>query len=333
MNRDIMEELISKYIQKNLTSEEELVLERWLKEDSVNRKVFENIVGEMTFSQSEIEEVKSRVFRNITSYEPKVELKPSRRNISFINMLRVAAALMAFGILGYLVAEEVLSIGDLKRKENIALLEKKTTYGQKLTFSLPDGTLVKLNAGSKLIYPESFGVNTRNVELEGEAFFDVTRDTKHPFVINTKEIAVQVLGTSFEVSSYPDNAEKQVAVRSGKVMVKEKSNNNEITLIKNEKVGLNLGNRSFTKVEITNQVAEFGWMDRQLAFSDDEFDTIIKILERWYNVEFEISEPIRSTNQTFTGIYNNPSLKEALESISYGYEFKYEIDGKNVRLY
>ncbi|MEP0366854.1 MAG: FecR family protein [Cyclobacteriaceae bacterium] len=328
-----MEELISKYIQKNLTSEEELVLERWLKEDSVNRKVFENIVGEMTFSQSEIEEVKSRVFRNITSYEPKVELKPSRRNISFINMLRVAAALMAFGILGYLVAEEVLSIGDLKRKENIALLEKKTTYGQKLTFSLPDGTLVKLNAGSKLIYPESFGVNTRNVELEGEAFFDVTRDTKHPFVINTKEIAVQVLGTSFEVSSYPDNAEKQVAVRSGKVMVKEKSNNNEITLIKNEKVGLNLGNRSFTKVEITNQVAEFGWMDRQLAFSDDEFDTIIKILERWYNVEFEISEPIRSTNQTFTGIYNNPSLKEALESISYGYEFKYEIDGKNVRLY
>ncbi len=166
-------------------------------------------------------------------------------------------------------------------------------YGKTSEVTLPDGTHVFLNAGSRLIYPDFFPNKNREVFLTGEAFFDVKHDEKQPFVVQTTDIRVRVLGTQFNVSAYPADNIIETVLTHGKISLEQ--NNAGIF---SETTVLNPGQlAAFNKTERTTHLKEVDheyytlWKDGLLKFESTDLSQIVKRLERYYNIRFKYSNP------------------------------------------
>ncbi|CAM3577861.1 FecR family protein [Flavobacterium chungbukense] len=201
----------------------------------------------------------------------------------------------------------------------------KIPYGKKFRLELSDGTMVHLNSGTTLRYPVKFiaGEN-RQVFLDGEAFFDVAKDKKHPFIVNADELNVRVLGTHFNVSNYPEDALTDVVLVEGSVGMyrsNEEFDANKNTILKPGYRGsFNKENASiFTKPVITEIYTS--WINGGLTFRNMTFKNIITKLERRYNVTI-INKNEKLANEKF-----NASFKE--ESIDNVMSYFNEIHGIN----
>lgn len=221
-----------------------------------------------------------------------------------------------------------------------------TKPGSKSQITLPDGTQVWINADSKITYDQHFLGQYREVYLTGEAYFDVKRDTTRPFIIHTRSIDVRVLGTSFNIRSYPNEKTTETALIHGTVEVTLHNNPGQKIILKpNEKLVVNnddssnhkkavsseplltLGKVRFNKTDTSSSV-ETMWVDNKLAFENETFEKMALEMERWYNVSFQVkNEKIK--NLHFTGVFVNKSLAEVLEALSFTGSFHYELrDGK-----
>lgn len=319
-----IEELIEKYLTGNLTSKEEERLKTWL-QDVTNRRIFENIVADRKLTKSDVEKSKKRIYSRLSGmYNDK---KKTRRFISYFS--KVAAVFVLVSAIALLIFYNLNKEG--LSDSNTLQIEKKALPGQKLTVKLADGTSVMLNSDSRIIFPEHFREAERKVSLEGEAFFKVAKDSLHPFVIKTNELDVRVLGTSFNVRSFTNEEDVSVAVRTGKVMVSHHldSPTGEQVLLPNEMLVYSVKRKSFSeKRQVDNEVV-FGWTDQNLVFKDENIDRILARLSRWYGMEFNVQAQL-DHDREFTAHFNNPTLKEVMESISYSYQFEYEINETKV---
>lgn len=322
-----MEHLIIKYLQNDLTQAEVRELRKWLKEKPVNRKVFENIVGEWNLSKEEINIARDRVLKNILSGPAIKEEKSSPKKFRYL--MKIAAMLL----IGVGLASTVWTLSgrllDEASTNHATISYKEAKRGQKLTFQLSDGTMVYLNAGSRLTYPESFTGERREVILTGEAFFDVNRDENHPFRIRTDHLDVEVLGTSFNVSAYPDDSKTVVAVKTGKVAVNSRLSSAGVALTPMQAAYYDY--KDLSKKSFEDEESVFGWTEQKLVFRDTDILKIFKTVSRWYGVEFLVKRELDS-DKLFTASYKNPSLRTVLESLSYAYEFEYDIEKKIVTI-
>lgn len=328
-----MEELIIKYLQKNLNREEELQLKTWLQEDKNNRQVFEHMVADWHLDSAELQNTQKRIYRKIitTPVSTRINQKTSIGGNYWQTWLKVAAIL-------FIAITAGLLIFDLQQPEQqpevqvVTQIEKHALPGQKLSITLPDGTQVKLNSGSRLVAPQQFTGNTRQVFLEGEAFFEVIEDTSHPFVVNTDNFTVKVLGTSFNISSYQQEQNNSVAVVTGRVMVSSSPEAPEViseTLTPDQMLVYSAGKKSWERQNGFDRDLILGWRDQKLIFKDDQINNILKILSRWYGVEFRVDTTI-DPRREYTARFSNPTLKEVMESLSYNYNFNYEINDEKV---
>ena len=193
--------------------------------------------------------------------------------------------------------------------------------GGEYTLTLSDGTKVWLNSQSKLKYPVAFNDTNREVYLEGEAYFEVTKDPHHPFHVNAKDrVTIEVLGTSFNVRSYPDETKVETVLEEGSVRMSKGK----------EKVTLSPGYKAVYQpekgIETTSVNTELytAWRHGQYIFVDESVENILKQLSRWYNIEvFYSNEKAKSV--IFSGDvrkYNDiTTLLEAME-IAGGIHFK-----------
>ena len=181
---------------------------------------------------------------------------------------------------------------------------------QKVIFS--DSSWVILNAQSTMKYPVAFRGEERKVYVEGEAYFEVTRDEEHPFIVSVKNFDVRVLGTSFNVMSYDDEFASSVTLLSGKV--ETTSGHDTVRLSPGEQVSITSDNRMTVQKTDINVVVS--WMDGKFGFSNERLDVIMRKICRWYDVEVLYAVPgIRE--RRFTGApANNMPLKELLEALS-----------------
>lgn len=152
--------------------------------------------------------------------------------------------------------------------------------GAEYRLKLADGTLVHLNADSKLTYPVNFGTDKREVILEGEAFFEVTKDRECPFVVHCPDYDVQVLGTSFNISAYPEEDYSHTTLVEGKVNVVRKG----------EVCRLTPGYQAYEKagkmeIRKVNPLAYVSWRDDRFGFDDESMEVVMRKLARWYNIE------------------------------------------------
>ncbi len=217
-------------------------------------------------------------------------------------------------------------------------------YGGKSMLVLGDGTKVWLNAGSRLIYPASFTGKTREVQLDGEAMFDVAQQAHQPFFVHTGKITVRVLGTRFDVKAYREDAQVSATLISGKIQViMNEEPEKKILLSPHEKLTVmnvtgNAERRDdpAKENELRYQVqflaqAEMDWVNNRMVFNNESFDEVARQMERRYAVHIEFGNAILR-QQHVSGIFEKENLSQALEILKMTTRFNYKIDSNVVKL-
>lgn len=239
-----------------------------------------------------------------------------------------------------------------------ALSSVTTRNGSRTKISLPDGSQVWLNAGSKLDYNNnSFEKKTREVFLTGEAFFDVVKDAKHPFIVHTDNMQVKVLGTAFNVKAYPGEKQTETSLIRGLVEVTIPSrpsekyilNPNEKLILNQEGTGVLYNNGresikaepklqenivSINKVNYIpekNIVLETAWVENRLEFKSEKFIDIARKMERWFDVSISFSNK-NIENRLLTGSFENETIEQALDALRMVEPFSYSIQDRKVMI-
>ena len=230
-----------------------------------------------------------------------------------------------------------------------------TASGSRTHLTLPDGTLVWLNAGSRINYEKNFGVNLREVHLTGEAFFDVAPNASKPFVIHTTRIDVRVLGTRFNVKSYPADATTEATLIRGSIEVSINNKSRDKIILKpNEK--LIVGNEDSIHLQPaprrkdvretaaivsvgkptyernSGAIIETSWIDNKLIFQDEGFVDLARQMERWYGVSIRF-ENGRQEDLRFTGIFEEETVQQALNALKLTANFNYTIEGTQITIH
>ncbi len=228
-------------------------------------------------------------------------------------MLRVAAAIVVLLAAGFVFKQFFTNAGAL---ETIA-----TNEAEKKNMNLADGTLVTLNGLSKLAFPAEFDETERRVKLEGEGYFEVARDEAHPFVVETKEALVRVLGTSFNVRSFDDEKMLEVFVNSGKVAVVLKELDKKIELAKGDLLTYNeeTGEHEVVSDEEQNTLA---WKNGKLRFNKQPMSKIFSALEKLYHIEIT-AENEDLSKCLFTFNTDAIGLEEVIESLKLGCKIEF----------
>ena len=216
----------------------------------------------------------------------------------------------------------------------VPMIEKKVPKGQKLKLYLPDGSRVSLNSSSSITYPERFDEQVREVQIVGEAYFEVRQDSLRPFIVKSKNAVTEVLGTTFNIHSYPDENSTVVSLLEGKVKVglnstvENMDSSVPVYLEPGEEVSLNDNSSKLSKRKIKN-INELSWMDGVLAFNNEPVQRVFNKLELWYGVDFVFNGAMPA-GEILTGKFQNEYLENVLLSINYTIKFEYQIEGDTV---
>lgn len=235
--------------------------------------------------------------------------------------------------------------------------------GTKSKIILPDGTTVLLNAGSKLTYNQNFMGAIREVDLDGEAFFDVVKDAKHPFIVHTSGINIKVLGTEFNVKSYATESTIEATLIRGLIEV-EKRNEPQaprIILKPHEKLVFNKQDDQVVTTQTNSEVknnlqaevnhfkpqsviiaalpnkpdsslVETDWVYNKLIFDGDSFEELAKKIERWFNVHIVFKNE-QVAKYKLHGVFENESIEQMLEALKLTVPFKYAKADNEIEIY
>ena len=193
---------------------------------------------------------------------------------------------------------------------------------------LPDGSNIKLNNRSKLIYPEHFSKDSREVFLEGEAYFDVAHDKRHPFIVRAGELNIKVLGTKFTVNASSQMPQITATLLEGSIDVADKKKH--ILMKPNQQLTYNVGSGKMLLTEVTNASRETRWTENIWVLSNTPLLDICQRLEQQFNVKFIIMND-ELIGKSFTGeFYTNESLDSILKTMQMSTPFKYEKKEGNI---
>lgn len=317
MHSKITESLLALYFANEASEKERQLIEEWRVEDPANKAILEEykqvwknarLTGAPSFN-------KEKVYQKISDGINEEKQSTSKRRAN--RLLRFAASVVLFVGL----ASAWLLFKNLPPTQ----LTKTASYGQKVKFQLPDGSLVFLNSGSELQYPEKFSADSRMVSLKGEAFFEVKRNEKKPFIISTGSMQTTVLGTSFNINAY-ENSKQAVSVVSGKVQVKNE--NYAVVLEKDQQVLVEQGRMEKQDV-IASELSS--WRNGVLVFKDTPMLEVARKLEKWYNVKIVLQDGALE-KCFFTGQFTKEKLPIVLEVLKETFAITYEITKQQITL-
>ena len=223
--------------------------------------------------------------------------------------------------------------------------EVTTRPGSRTRLDLPDGSIVWLNAGSKITYSQPFGENERTVGLTGEAYFDVVKKDI-PFIIHTNGASIRVLGTTFNVRSYPSEKKIETSLVKGRVeVILDKNPDNKYVLkpsqklvLATEETKLKKGNREkenpiavLSNIHYidSSTIAETSWVENKLVFDDESFEEIARKMERWYGVTIRFKADKLKTER-LTGIFEKETIYQALGALRESTPFNFTIKSNEI---
>ncbi len=361
-------ELFAKKLSGEATVEELLELDAYLK-NNPEEEYFQEIVQGWWAAGNNNDDTENKEdhFRyilqhsNASEYEGQNIIEspviPIKRNRAWmrIAVAAIATGIIVFGAWKLFSANSKDPIASKQVQEN----EIVSKPGTKSKLILPDGTKVWLNSDSKLIYNSSFNDSVREVSLEGEAYFDVVKNAKKPFIVHTTGINIKVLGTAFNVKSYPREETIEATLVRGLIEV-EKINepkSSKIILHPNEKLVFNKqihkisatetnsGNQSGSAnnstlsqrisisslpitVKDSNRI-ETSWIYGRLLFEGDTFKELAAKMERWYNVKITFTDN-KVANYRYGGSFENENIEEAMQFLQMIHPFAYKINGNEI---
>lgn len=314
------------------------------------KRLYHILAGHKKPIATELAALRQRILLEDTSVKTRI--------FPWKNILKVAAAvsIMGFGYLWFTKTKEVVSIEE-PRNMSAQVTSYETKKGEKKVFTLFDGTRVTLNSESRLEVEDAFNQMDRQVNLIGEGFFEVAKNPDKPFILHTNDFDIRVLGTSFNVKSYPDEMRSEALLVEGTIEMKSKGEQGNSIIVKpNQKVIVYRNNlallpaqemqkKQSPKVslkEIAIQdvahsagvelVPDIAWKENRLAIDDQDFASLKRILERWYDVEIQM-ESATVRDYRFTATFSRESITQVLNALQKVQPFKYEINGKKITIY
>ncbi len=267
------------------------------------------------------------LIEKIKQHEPSFTSAPQRERKTlpmYRKLSRVAAATLLLGTITYFVYSTVKKMPD---EPTFTIQEKVTQPGQKANFTLADNSEITVNGESSLTFKEPFQDNLREFSLEGEAYFAVARNPNAPFVVNFKDLQVEVLGTEFNVEALPSENTSYISLVEGSIKVL----NGKGKVIKILKSGEQLVYHHQTQ-ELTVQVFDLlktvGWKDNTLIFNNEKLANVLPALRRQYGADFHVSDSA-VLNCIIKADFQDETLYSVLEALKFAGDFEYEIKEEN----
>ncbi len=309
-------QMIKKKLEGKLSASEEQHFHYWLQQNEERQLMMDDLQQRWQKQDEQVNDayqtLKESIAENQSYY--------GKGNSQLI-WYRIAASFLLIGLVGiiYHFTRETNTVPE------IIYIEKSTVAGQTATVSLSDGSVVKLNSRSKLIYPENFSNQQRDVYLQGEGYFEVQPEPERRFVVHAGDINTTVLGTSFNIRAMPSE-NPEITVSSGKVQVKHaQQKSSVIYLIPGQQATYDqLNDRLITRqVDVNKYLA---WMNRRLEFQKIKFGQAIQQIARVYNLEVQVNNKA-ANDCLIRAIYQNESLENVLKGLQLIVKFDYEIIG------
>jgi len=311
MNNDKIWFNISRKIAGEGSEEDIRLVENWLDENENNKKIYSTLL-EMWNTEKLTTENQQSLFdsvrRKITVYEN----RPKRR-FYITNLFKIAAVgflLLALNLAFYVFREKPVP-------ETVSWQEIVVPRGNRMKITLPDSTSIWLNNETKFRYASNFSATNRQVELSGEAYFDVHHDSENPFTVKIGKKQIKVYGTRFSVNAYPDDNFIETALISGSVVFENDSEINgklEFKLEPGNSLYYSKTNNTISNQKIQSSFYEY-WEKGMYSFKDERFENLAVKLKRIFNVEVVFEDEFLK-NKTYTGTINiNDNIFIFMEAI------------------
>jgi len=369
MAEDLIWNLIAKKLSGEANEAERKELERLLRENPELHYPVQTIIdlwmSDLPFDQQEAHEAFLRHVDRMKHIKIDYSFQPEEE--SMVRTGTMAKKFMLWPALAVVALVGVLFIAfrftgtnippspNLAKEPVKAISQISTKNGSKTNLILPDGTKVWLNAGSSISYDSSYGRSIREVNLSGEAFFDVVKNKEKAFIIHASKINIKVLGTRFNVRSYPADNTTEASLIRGSIEVTFKDKPNKKIILKpNQKIVVDNDRNSEDVLETiprnthekihqipgvdikkltyeykTGTIIETSWVDNKLIFQDKSFEDIARMLERWYGVSI-LFKNNHLKEDRLTGSFKNETIRQALDALKFTASFNYGIDNNNV---
>jgi transmembrane sensor len=348
----VTKEELKNIIKKSCSEKDSAAFARWVISDSFENDLDSFITDDLENELTQIHQVEDKALEKMAAkilrtnkYEILNPVERAERIISpyksdwqtrswFSSGYKIAAAMVLLAAFSFVVFYFIN-----RQSEDVTsaqIITKENLRGRKSTIFLKDGSVVYLNAESKIHFPEVFSDSLREIQLEGEAYFDIAKDEARPFIVSIGELKISVLGTSFNVHAYDDTEFIKVSLISGKVRVEsgesnDYTDNGKVQLVAGQSVSYSKKQNTFTKVSTFNPALDAGWKDGTIVFENASMENMLQRFGRWYNVDFEIKNaPAFQWN--YTGEFGNQTLQDVLESLSFSQKFEYKINKDKVEI-
>jgi transmembrane sensor len=298
-------ELIERFLAGQATAEESTLVEKWL-----DQRAAHDPFGKL--SAVEKDEIRRKTLEELSS-KITVPVKPIERNRNRnpIFFYRAAAAVSLLAVLSF----AILQFPSHPERQKITTVKSVSTTNSGRKVILSDSSIIWLKANSAISYPRIFSANERRITLAGEALFEVTRDAKHPFIIQCGSLRAKVLGTSFNIKSSESHIE--VLVLTGKVSLSSEGNTKGLIVYPNEKAVYDEKENqiAMVNVEDTEKIAKTAGTEYSMQFQATRMKEIVRRIEGKFNVKVSLSDE-RLNNCTITADFTDQSFDRTLSLIS-----------------
>lgn len=332
---DQIDNYIQSFLDGSLDAEEHTVLRRWIKEAPENRAYFNDTVSVWKAAGIVANPDGFDVEKAIGRFDKEIGTATVKRINHYKYALRISAAAIVFLLCG------ISSLFFLWQSERTAhtVVEEYKEYivevpdGAKSKVTFPDGSVVWLNAGSKLKYNSNFAKNSRDIELSGEGYFEVSKNKDLPFVVSTEKLAVEVLGTKFNLKSYTEDEAVKVVLKEGSVKVGDFGIESDPVLLKpNQRFTFRKSDDMILVDSIDASHIE-NWRNGSMAFDKVSLEEITKELKRLYNIPVRIENEKLKRIVYYSDFQENITVEKVLEILSSGNKFRYEVKPEFIRIY
>jgi ferric-dicitrate binding protein FerR (iron transport regulator) len=329
-NRD----LLAKYLCNEVSPVEKSEVEAWLKQSQENREELEQSRKMLDTIDNfyNAERFDSHgAFKNVKAQMNQPKMKIAYRTKigkEVVSKFYKYAAIIIFALL---LGSVGFYLGFRNHTTEI-FTEVISTPSQIINqYTLPDGSVVALNSNSKLIFPKQFKGETREVTIEGEGFFEVTPNPKKPFIINAGNAQVKVVGTSFNVSAYPENETVEVVVKTGKVQVASKigdyiSVEKQVFLTPGEK-GIIFSKKGIPEKSINIDPNYLAWKTHDFIFDEVPLNEVFKCLEKTYHVNIDVLQP-ELNDLKLNAQFDNKPIDFILNVVSLTFNLDLSVDNE-----
>lgn len=324
-------DLIAKYYADECSDNEIELLDDWINQSEDHKNLFLQIKNDLeiinknkAMERINVDSAWEKLKNRIEEDEKSVEVeKEERTTINLFRVLKYAAMVVFVAGLGFLSTKIY--------QENFGYYSISEITGEKQVSNeivLPDGSKVVLNADSKLKYPETFAGDHRKVKLEGEAFFDVTKNQEKPFIIDAITAEIRVLGTSFNVKT--DNSkEVEVYVETGRVELSRKKSKMGKIIVDPGNVGLLLENK--ISKQKNNNPNILAWKTKNIVFTEDKLSHVIYTLNKIYHVDIKYNND-EILDYRLTTTFKDQNIESVIEVICVTFNLKVEYENDAIIL-